>query len=420
MGTVAKSTIAKYSRKLWSLIQSIHYGDLLIALVGLTLAVLLRWSLIQFKSSDFFDFTRVWYNFIKANGFNAFGENFANYNPPYLYLLYLVIRFLPDLPSVIATKIPSLIADFVCAYFASKIVGLKYPHSPIPMFSAFAILFAPTIVLNSAFWGQADSLYTTALVICLYFILRDKYNVAILFFGLAISFKLQAVFFLPFLTILLLRRHIPWRSFILVPVFPVLALLPSWLAGRSPTGLASIYYAQANQYEQLTMTAPSLYAWLPNSGKYFPYLYPAGLILAISVLFFYVVFISKTKINLSPSFLIELALLSVIIAPFFLPKMHDRYFYPSDVISIIFAFYSPAYFFVPIGLSTISFFAYKPTLFGTGTSLLPFLSLAMLAILVVLVQKIILRITQSQRTSAASEAPQGQQGEALPLQHPEP
>ena len=420
MGTIANLNITKNSRKIWERIRNIHYGDLLIALTGLTLAILLRWSLIQFRSSDYLDFTRVWYNFIKANGFNAFGENFANYNPPYLYALYLVIRFLPDIPSVIATKIPSLIADFVCAYFVSRIVSLKYPGSSIPTFSAFAILFAPTIVLNSAFWGQADSLYTTALVICLYFILRNRYTTAILFFGIAFSFKLQAVFLLPFLTILLLRKHIPWGSFILIPVVPALALLPSWLAGRPLSGLASIYYAQANQYEQLTMTAPSLYAWLPNSGKYFPYLYPAGIILAISVLFFYVVLMTKAKIDLTSPFLIELALLSVMIAPFFLPKMHDRYFYPSDVISIIFAFYSPAYFFVPIGLSTISFFAYKPTLFGTDSNLLPFLSLAMLAILLILGRKIILRITQPQQVPADAEGPQTQPGEERPLQPPNP
>ncbi len=136
---------------------------------------------------DFFKYTKVWYNTVKENGFSAFSQNFSNYNPPYLYLLYLIARFFPDLPGVIATKLPSLLADFILAWFAYRIVRLKYANSPLPLFAAFAVLFAPTIVLNSAFWGQADALYTSALLGA--FISCLQKNTARLCFCLAFRYR---------------------------------------------------------------------------------------------------------------------------------------------------------------------------------------------------------------------------------------
>jgi Gpi18-like mannosyltransferase len=141
-------------------IKRLSISDFIIVVIGVALAIAIRYSLLNFQSVDYIVYTRHWYAFIKAHGFSAFGQNFSNYNPPYLYLLYIIIRFFPDLPSLTATKLPSLVADFVCAGLAYKIVSIKYPKSPIPMFATFAILFAPTVVLNSAFWGQADALYT--------------------------------------------------------------------------------------------------------------------------------------------------------------------------------------------------------------------------------------------------------------------
>jgi len=96
--------------------------------------------------------------------------------------------------------------------------------------------------------------------------------------------------------------------------------------------------------------------------------------------------IYKSQVELTSSLLIELSLISVIIMPLVLPKMLDRYFYPADVLSILFAFYFPSYFYIPIGMNIISFFAYQPTLFGTEPVAIPILALGIL-ILVAIVMK---------------------------------
>jgi Gpi18-like mannosyltransferase len=359
--------------------------DFAIIAIGIALAIAIRYSLLNFQSVDYAVYTRHWYTYIKAHGFSAFGQNFSNYNPPYLYLLYIVIRFFPDLPSLTATKLPSMIADFACAGLAYKIVNIKYSKSPLPMFAMFAILFAPTVVLNSAFWGQADALYTVALITCIYFLLIKRPALAMLFFGVSISFKAQGIFLLPLLFALLLRREIPWKYLLIVPLIMFLFLVPAWLAGRSLIDLLSTYPSQAGQYQQLSMHAPSLLSLIPNSGRFYPYFYPAGLILAITVGLLFSILIYKSQAKLTPSLVIELSLISVMIMPFVLPKMLDRYFFPADVLSILFAFYFPSYYYIPIGMSIISFFAYQPTLFQVQPVPINILAFGILGLLVILI-----------------------------------
>ncbi len=365
-------------------LKRLNLVDLLIYLIGLTLAIAIRYSLLDFKSVDYFSYTKVWYNTLRESGFSAFAQGFSNYNLPYLYLLYAIARFLPDIPSLTATKIPSLIADFVSAWLAFRIVRMKYPDSPIPLFAALAVLFSPTVILNSAFWGQADALYTSALLACLYFLITKKHAPALLMFGLSVSFKAQGVFLLPLLFALFLRREIAWKYFLWVPAVMLLALVPAWLAGRSLIELLLIYPAQAGQYEQLSMHAPSAYAWLPDSGLIFSYFYPAGLVLAATVAFFYSITIYKSRTEITPEVLIVLALISVVMMPFLLPKMHERYFYVADVMSILFAFFFPRYFFVPMLMMSISFFSYQPTLFGMVPIPISLLALGVIALLAIL------------------------------------
>ncbi len=113
-------------------IRRLPISDFIIIAVGIALAIAIRYSLLSFQSIDYLVYTRHWYTFIKAHGFSAFRQNFSNYNPPYLYLLYIIIRFFPDLPGPTTTKLPSIIADFICAGLAYKIVSIKYPKSPYP------------------------------------------------------------------------------------------------------------------------------------------------------------------------------------------------------------------------------------------------------------------------------------------------
>src|SRR5213082_2742444 len=119
----------------------------LIVFAGIALALLLRFSLREFQSGDFLVFTERWYQIVKGHGFGVFRHGFYDYTPAYLYALFLASRALPWISAVFATKVPSIVADFVCAWYAYRIIRLHCGASLRPLLAALAVLFAPTVVI---------------------------------------------------------------------------------------------------------------------------------------------------------------------------------------------------------------------------------------------------------------------------------
>jgi len=279
----------------------------------------------------------------------------------------------------------------MAAFLVFRIVRVRYPQGPLPVFAFLTFLLLPTIVINSAYWGQADVIYTTALLACLYFFLTERPTLAMLAFGLAVSTKLQAIFLAPFLMILYLNKKTSLASFFLVPGVYLAMILPAWFIGRPLPDLLTIYLAQGETYRELTMNAPTLYTWIPNS--LYDIFVPAGLLLTILVALGLIAAAHK-NLAASSNTLIALATLSVIAMPFFLPKMHDRYFYPADVFSLVLGFYSPELFFIPLLVQFVSLFAYFPFLFQAEP-----VPLEMLAVILVVTMLLLWRHLRNHRTS---------------------
>jgi Gpi18-like mannosyltransferase len=353
-------------------------------LLGLGLAVLVRVPLLNFESVDFFNERIQMYPLIKQQGFAALANATSNYNPPYFYALYVIARFAPALPMVIAVKLPALMADFVCAFLVYLIVKLKFVKGPTPLWAALAVLFAPSVVANSAFWGQVDSMHTAGILACIYFLLKRQNFWAVLAFAVALTIKLQSIFLAPLLFALFLRGEISWKVFLLVPGVLFLALIPAWIAGRPLLELLSIYLNQASEFELLTMNAASIYTWVPATKQLFEALYFPSLIMGAAVAFLLVTVIYKGPKRITPPLLLELTLLTMLVLPFFLPKMHDRYFFPADVISIAFVMYYPQFFYVPLIVIAASSLSYLPYLFEVEPVPIPFLTVLLLMVICVL------------------------------------
>ena len=178
----------------------VEHRRALIVVVGVLAAFALRYFFIPIETYDYRHSVSGWYAFIVENGyFAALQYDFSNYNVPYLYLLAAMAALLPGLHSLVAVKAISMLFDLALAYFVYKCVEHKHPDSKsvVPILAGIATLLAPTVVLNSSAWGQTEAIYTTFLVACLYFLLASRQAMALVAFGLAVSFKLQAVFLAP-------------------------------------------------------------------------------------------------------------------------------------------------------------------------------------------------------------------------------
>jgi Gpi18-like mannosyltransferase len=323
----------------------------------LGLAILVRLVCLPNRSYDYMSFLDPWYEFIQKNGgLSALKHSFSDYTPAYLYWLVIASTALSWLPKLFSIKLFAIAVDFVCGFFVYHLVKLRYPTGNRPLFAFFALLFAPTIWLNSALWGQCDVLYTTGLVACLYFLCIDRKILALIAYGISFSFKLQSIFMAPFLFILFLKKRIQWWMFSLIFAMYFLLVIPAWYAGRPLKELLLIYFNQATQYKELTKMAPNIYQWISN--QFYDVVMPLGIALTLFTIAIITWIIYRSRVKIDPEFMVTLAFTSVLVMPFLLPKMHDRYFFPADVISIIFAFYFPQYLWMPIVLQITSIICY--------------------------------------------------------------
>ena len=331
--------------------------DLAVFILGLIFAIYLRVVFREFESVDFILHTSRWYAAVLDQGLGATASDVSNYTPAYLYLLNIVSILFPNLAPVIAIKIPSCVFDFLCAGLVFAITRLKYPSGRVSMFAFLAVLLAPTVVANSAIWGQADSIYTSMLLVCVYCLITHRPAVAMLAFGVALSLKFQAMFLAPAIFVLWLRRHVPFWTLLLVPVVYTALMIPAWLEGRPFSELMLVYFGQSQTYHKLTMNAPNLYSWIPN--RFYSPVVIAGLLLmtAIGSLFAWLVW--RSRVRLDEALTLKLCTLSLIMTPFFLPKMHDRFFFPADVLTIAYGFFFPRQYYVPIVVGFAFLFAYS-------------------------------------------------------------
>lgn len=185
----------KLSKKIWNFIE--QKKDI-IFFIGITIiAWLVRILLINNVSGDFRTFIEKWFYELKDNG-GLYGLkiDIGDYNSPYLTILAL-LTYLPIKP-IISVKIVSIIFDYICALTMMKIVQNLLKNNKNKKFFALLtyaiVLFLPTVILNSACWGQADSIYVAFILISIKYLLEEKYLKSFIFLGISFAFKLQVYF----------------------------------------------------------------------------------------------------------------------------------------------------------------------------------------------------------------------------------
>lgn len=333
------------------LLRRIGHRRLLVG--GVLAALAARLPLLSHESLDFATALTDWHDFIAANGhFAALQYGFSDYSPAYLYLLTASVYLLSAFPKVIAVKAASIPFDFLLAYFVHRCVALRYPDAKeIPALAAIAALFTPTVLLNSALWGQVDAAYTAFLVACLYGLLAGRRTAAFVAFGLAFAFKAPAVFLAPLLLGLLRKRAASPGDFARSALVYALTLVPAVLLGRPLGELLSTYFSQVGSYGRLTMDAANLYQWLPDGPEtsWYPF-WPVGAALAVALVWGISTLVARSRAEITPDRIALLAAFSVLAVPFFLPKMLDRYFFPAEVFAVVLAFWRPRLWFAPVVL----------------------------------------------------------------------
>lgn len=281
-----------------------------------------------------------------------------NYSPLYMTLLSLS-TFIP-IPKLYAIKTMSVVFDFIAAALFYRIVRTLGESREKATVVAIIMLALPTVVINASMWGQCDIMYTACFLWSFLAIIRKQPARCMIAFGFAASLKPQAIFWTPLLAGLLLAGKLPWR-FLLLPLWIYAVCgLPEIVAGRSWVDVM-LHWARVENIPGLTLNAANWYQWIPeNSPAPFAWLGMA-LTTGFSVLMAWRMVRIKGEME-NPKRLLPLVMLSLLLPPFLLPGMHERYYFPADVFALLYAVYMPRGWWLVVCTQLVSTFSYLPFL----------------------------------------------------------
>ncbi|SHN48062.1 glycosyltransferase 87 family protein [Cryptosporangium aurantiacum] len=304
----------------------------------------------------FFD----WYAHLQEHGWDS---AVGNYNAPFLYLLMLA-GWLPG-ELLFNLKAIFVVFDVVLAWFVYRIVALKYTGWRIPAAAALITVFLPTVVVNASMYGQCDSIWASFCVGALYFFLRDRPWLAVSFCALAYAFKPLGIFIFPVLALLLLGGLVRWRTLLIAPVVYVAVDVPIMLIGRDPIEVLTLYFHQLDDPKRLVRGGPTIYQFFDVRVGAVE-MAAIGTLLAAAAVLGICWVLTATRTELDRTRIVTAAACFGILVPFLQPRMHERYFYLADVLTLILAFYVPRRWYLPLLVQVASFLSYLPFMLRGG------------------------------------------------------
>ena len=175
-------------------------------------------------------------------------------------MLFLSIITYIKINPLYLIKFFSCIFDFILAIYSSKIIYLITKNKNKSYFCYLCI------IINSSIWGQCDTIYTSFLIISIYYLLKTKYIYSFIFYGIAFSFKLQAIFLLPLFIILFFTTNkIKLYHFLIIPLVNGIMCLPAIILGRNILEVMLIYFTQTKSKMNITMNFPNIYYFFLNN-----------------------------------------------------------------------------------------------------------------------------------------------------------
>ncbi|MGL5253642.1 MAG: glycosyltransferase 87 family protein [Brevinema sp.] len=351
-----------------------------IAIIG---AIAIRLSGVPFESKDYSYFNKGWYAHFVTHGFAGFKTIYTDVNsnyPPLFMLTYAIMAKFPvssEYLIIFNVKVVQFIADFILAYLGYRFILEGTQKKDFAIFAFITILLSPIQWLNSSPWGQVDVLYSMVGIAASYLLFKKHHFVSFLLLGVAFAFKPHTMFLIPLFVLISYERKINPAYFLLLGIpHTVTALFVSiffktplkrsfWILfeqgggrlGRSSNNVASLLFPGGD-----LVTIGFIFLLVTT-------------ILICAVLFY--AFTKRTKPLTFEKFTLW-ALVTTLTTPLFLPNMHDRFFYLPEVLSLIYVFYKPKYFYVPLMLHLASLSAY--TSFLLNLRLMPIHYSSMIAI----------------------------------------
>lgn len=330
----------------------------LVTIVLIALALRIVLSVTYFQCSIDVNLFKSWGNTVAKDGLSKLYTDESNCDYPPLYMLILGITsfvsgiFNNATAETILVKLPSILSDIGTGFLIYAVCGKKKFSRQWTWFLMGLWLFNPLVILDSACWGQVDSLLALIVAACAYLENEKKHVPAALLFGLGIMLKPQMIIFAPafgcafIVEIIRLFKEKQSKKAGMTVLYTILAgvtglILP---AVTVVSKMITLFTGTIGHYQYATVNCFNFWFligknWVADSEKFFGWTYYGWGMLAIVIISLFVVFIYaylliKKKCDASVLYLTA-AMLYLMVSDFG-PRMHERYFYPA-LLLLIFA-----------------------------------------------------------------------------------
>lgn len=424
---VAGGTMAAVCR-----LQKPGRGALLLSCAVIALTMLARVSMLDYLTADYNSFLSGWVEAFRQGGVRMLGENVGDYNLLYQYVLLIIAK--TPLHDLYLIKLFTVIFDYALAIAMMQAAGhFAGKKAALPVMMIVCAL--PTTLIDGACWGQCDTVYVCLIVLSLYWMKTKKPVRAAVMLSLAFAFKLQTIFFFPVVLLALIHGEYKPKHALAFALAYLVTMIPALLAGRSFTDAISVYANQSmgQYYDRLFYNAPNLYAFFPlrefanrqeftwmrylsdiDSKAANPYIdealtptyQSAALYACVLLTLLVVVYWLMHAREITPDMTLDFALFFAIFLPFVMPKIHDRYFFLADMLSILYAARYRDRRFMPLLVVSASLMSYMPFITRQRPVDMRILALMMLAALVV-VSRDLLRKMRENRAALAVKGGEG-------------
>lgn len=322
----------KWEEKLraWLMEHVLWFGAAAVLLLGL----FLRYTYLPLLAADLEFMNASWFEAIKAGGMAAVLEPSLQYtySPLHLYLWTLATLLPWDTYTVL--KLVSIAMEMLLCAACVVLLRTLLPkqNKKLGSFVGFTLLWLnPVLLWNAAGWGQTDASFALFCVLALWLLLKEKPAWALAALGVALAWKLQAIFLLPLFMMAYFcgKKRFSALWFLLVPGILVLSGVPMMLIGESPLFAVQVYLGQTDLYSQITYNYPNIYALMGEAigskTMILGMFSRTGMALCIAALGGMAVWLITKKVTLQSRATVLLGAWCVLCCVFFLPRMHERY-----------------------------------------------------------------------------------------------
>lgn len=367
-------------------IDFIQNNVLVIGFAAVTfLAVMLRCAFLKYESGDWYYFLSRWIKSLgEFDGLKGVGQEIGEYNVPYMLFLNIVAK--TSWNDLYEVKWFSIFFDFIIAIAIDLIVFDKKERISMRSLLIYSlVILSPVSFIDSAYWGQCDGIYTAFLLLCFMLLFKEKYLGSMIMFGIALAFKLQAVFVLPVILIYYFAaKKMSIKYFLAIPVTYLVFVMPAIIAGRGFWATLKIYSTQTKLYKLLTVDCPNVYNIITGDYEMFRKM---GIFFTLTVLGTAACYFIYHKIEDKSAYLM-LAFWSTFVCVYFLPGMHDRYIYLACFFGIAYSALTGREVLITLGVNVVGLLGWIKYLFHITTLKHEYLAIVNFILLFILTVKL--------------------------------